>query len=74
MFTIRKTTLLRTVAMTRRKAPKFAKKFVKNVAVSSAAEILLHHKAPDGSIVLDVSVIEGLDACVKILIHQATHL
>lgn len=62
---LRKRVILKTLIMTRKKAPKFAKKVVKSVALSAAAEVLLHHKPPDGSVVLDVTFIEGLMILLK---------
>lgn len=67
---IRKTTILKTIVITRRKAPRLVRKIAKSVAMSSAAEVLLHHKPPDGTVVIDITVIETVDACVKILSHH----
>ena len=55
--------------MTRRKAPRFAQRVAKSVALSSTAEVFLHHKPPDGTVVLDVTVIESLEVCLKIVSH-----
>ncbi len=66
---MRRVTLLKTVVFTRRKAPRLAKKIAKNLALSSAVEFIFHHKAPDGGTIIDVTIIESLDACVKILTH-----
>lgn len=66
---MKRVTLLKTVVVTRRKVPKIAKKLVKNFALSSAVELMFHHKVPDGGTVIDVTVIESLDACIKILTH-----
>ncbi len=66
---IRKTVVLRTIVFTKRKAPKFARKLAKSLALSSAVEVLIHHKPPETGVVVDVTVIESLDACIKILSH-----
>lgn len=66
---MRRMTLLRTVVVTRKKVPKIAKKLVKNFALSSVVEVMFHHKPPDGGTVVDVTIIESLDACIKILTH-----
>jgi hypothetical protein len=55
--------------ITRRKAPKFAKKLAKNIALSSTLEVLIHHKLPDGGTIIDVTILESLDACFKLLTH-----
>lgn len=60
---------LRTVVITRRRAPKFAKKVAKNLVLSSAAEVLLHHTAPKGNVVIDATFIESLEVCFKLLKH-----
>ena len=62
--------VLRTLVVTRKKAPRFAHKVVKSLALSSTAEVFLHHKPPDGSVVMDVTVIESLEACIKIIAHH----
>lgn len=64
-FTIKKTVVI----ITRRKAPRLAQKIVKNAVLSTAAEIFIHHKPPEGTIIIDATVIEGLEACLKILTH-----
>ena len=69
MFRVRRTFVLRTIVVTRRKAPKFARRVAKNLALSSAVEVLVHHKPPEGGVVVDATLIEGLDACLKLLIH-----
>lgn len=61
--------VLKSLIVTRRKAPKLAKKIVKSTVLSSVAEALLHHKAPDGSLLIDVTVIEGLETCLKVVSH-----
>lgn len=66
---MRRVSLLKTVVVTRRKVPRIAKKLAKNLALSSAVEFVFHHKPPDGGTVIDVTVIESLDACIKILTH-----
>ncbi len=65
---IRKT-VLRTLVVTRKKAPRFAQRVAKSIALSSTAEVFLHHKPPDGAVVIDVTVIESLEACLKIMTH-----
>lgn len=62
-------TVLRTIVYTRRKAPKFAKKLAKSLALSTAAEVLIHHKPPETGTIVDVAFIESVDACIKILTH-----
>jgi hypothetical protein len=64
-FTVKKTF----VVITRRRVPSLARKIVKNAVLSTAAEILIHHKPPEGSIIIDATVIESLEVCVKILTH-----
>lgn len=67
---MKKTLILKSIVIGRRKAPKFVKKVAKNVALSSAAEVLFHHKAPDGSLVLDVTFIESVESFVRLLSHH----
>lgn len=62
--------ILKSIVIGKKKAPKFAKKVVKSLALSSAAEVLFHHKTPDGSLVLDVTFIEGVETVVKCLSHH----
>jgi hypothetical protein len=62
--------VLKTLVVTRKKAPRFAQKVAKSVALSSTAEVFLHHKPPDGTLVMDVTVIESLEACIKIIAHH----
>lgn len=62
-------TVLRTLVVTRKKAPRFAQRVAKSVALSSTAEVFLHHKPPDGTVVIDVTVIESLEVCLKIVSH-----
>jgi hypothetical protein len=66
---MRRVLILKTIVVTRKKAPRIAKKLAKNLALSSALEVVLHHKIPDGGTVVDVTVLESLDACFKILTH-----
>jgi len=66
---MRRVTLLRTVVVTRKKAPRLARKLAKNLILSSAVEVVLHHKVPDGGTIVDVTIIESLDACFKLLTH-----
>jgi hypothetical protein len=66
---MRRVAILKTVVITRRKAPRLAKKLAKNLILSSAVEIVFHHKVPDGGTVIDVTVIESLEACFKLLTH-----
>lgn len=61
--------MLKTVVITRRRAPVFAQKIAKSVVLSSAADVFLHHKPPEGTVVLDATVIEGIEACLKLLRH-----
>lgn len=70
MKVLRKTTILKTIVIGRKKGPKLVKKIAKNVALSSAAEVLFHHKAPDGSLVLDVTFIESVESFVRLLSHH----
>jgi hypothetical protein len=65
----RRILLLKSLAVTRRKAPKLAKRIAKSTVLSSAAEVFLHHKLPDGSLVIDVTVIESVDSCLKMISH-----
>lgn len=66
---MRRVLILKTIVVTRKKAPKIAKKLAKNIALSSVVEVLFHHKVPDGSTVVDVTVLESLETCFKILTH-----
>ncbi len=59
----------KTVVITRRRAPRFAQKIVKSTVLSTAATVFIHHKPPEASIFIDATLIEGLEACLKILIH-----
>lgn len=61
--------ILKSLVVTRRKAPRFAKRVAKSTVLSSIAETVLHHKPPDGTIVIDVTVIESLETCLKALSH-----
>ena len=61
--------ILRTIVVTRKRAPRLAKKLAKSLVLSSAVEVVLHHKVPDGGTVVDVTIIESLDACFKLLTH-----
>jgi hypothetical protein len=61
---------LKTIVVTRKKAPRFAQKVVKSMTLTSAAEVILHHKPPDGTIVIDATVIESLEMCLKIISHH----
>ena len=63
-FAIKKTFII-----TRRKAPRFAHKIVKNAVLSTAAEIFIHHKPPESSVLIDAAFLESLETCVKILTH-----
>ena len=67
---MRRIILLRTLVVTRKKAPRFAQKIAKSMALTSATEVFLHHKTPDGSIVIDATVIEGMETCLKIITHH----
>lgn len=67
---LRRTTILRSIVTTKKKAPKFAKKIAKNVALSSVVEVFFHHKAPDVSLVFDATFIESFDSFVRFLIHH----
>lgn len=67
---MRRIILLRTLVVTRKKAPRFAQKIAKSMALTSTAEVFLHHKPPDGSIVIDATVIEGMEVCLKIIAHH----
>lgn len=62
---LRKRVILKTLVVTRKKAPKFVNKVAKSVAISAAAEVFLHHRPPDGSVVIDVTFIEGLMILLK---------
>lgn len=66
---MRRATLLKTIVVTRKKVPRIAKKLAKNFALSSVVEVMFHHKPPDGGTIIDVTVIESLDACFKLLTH-----
>lgn len=66
---MRRVLILKTIVVTRKKAPKLAKKLAKNLALSSALEIVLHHKAPDGGTVIDVTFLESIEVCFKLLSH-----
>lgn len=70
MKVLRKTLILKSIVIGRKKAPKLVKKIAKNVALSSAAEVLFHHKAPDGSLVVDVTFIESIESLVRLLSHH----
>ena len=66
---MRRVLILKTIVVTRKKAPKIAKKIAKNIALSSVVEVFFHHKAPDGSTVVDATVLESLETCFKLLTH-----
>jgi hypothetical protein len=66
---MRRVVILKTIVLTRKKAPKLAKKLAKNIALSSTLEVLFHHKVPDGGTIIDVTILESLDACFKLLTH-----
>lgn len=67
---MRRIIILRTLVVTRKKAPLFAQKIAKSMALTSATEVFIHHKPPDGSIVIDATVIEGMETCLKIIAHH----
>ena len=67
---MRRVTILRTMITVRRKAPKLARKIAKNVALASTVEAFVHHRPPSGDVVIDVSMIESLEVCIKILSHM----
>lgn len=66
---MRRVAILRTIVVTRKRVPRIAKKLAKNLVISSAVEIVFHHKVPDGGTVVDVTIIESLDTCFKLLTH-----
>lgn len=66
---MRRVLILKTIVLTKKKAPKLAKKIAKNIVLSSALEVVLHHKTPDGGTVIDVTVLEGIEVCFKLLNH-----
>lgn len=68
MMKVKRIQILKTVVKTRKKAPVFAQKIAKSVAVSSAAEVFLHHKLPSGNIIIDATFIEGLNTMIKIVL------
>lgn len=66
---MRRVLILKTIVVTKKKAPKLAKKLAKNIALSSVVEVFLHHKVPDGNTVVDATVLESLETCFKLLTH-----
>lgn len=69
MRLVRKRLIIKSIIITRKKAPKFVKKIAKNVALSSAVEVFFHHKAPEGSVVIDVTIIESVESFFRFLGH-----
>ena len=68
-LTVRRSTILRSIVTTKKKAPKFVKSIAKNMALSSIVEVFCHHKIPDGSVVIDVTLVESIDRVIKIFVH-----
>lgn len=66
---MRRVAILRTIVVTKKRVPRIVKKLAKNLVISSAVEIVFHHKVPDGGTVVDVTIIESLDTCFKLLTH-----
>lgn len=56
-----------TIRRTKRNPLKPIKRIAKDVAVASALEIFMHHKAPQVSIVLDVVATHGLSTVIRLL-------
>lgn len=51
----------------RRNPVKPIKKLASDVAVATALEVFVHHKAPQISLVIDVTAAHSLTTCIKIL-------
>lgn len=43
------------------------RRLAKDVAVASALEVFVHHKAPQASIIIDVVATHGLYTCIRLL-------
>ncbi len=69
-----KSRVLRTIVVARRHTTKIPMKVAKSVVLSTATEVIVHHKPPThGDILLmDATVFEALDTCVRVIAH-ATH-
>lgn len=52
---------------TKRNPLKPIKRLAKDVAVASALEVIVHHKLPQASVVIDVVATHGLYACIHLL-------
>jgi hypothetical protein len=52
---------------TKRNPLKPIKKIAKDVAVASALEVIVHHKLPQASVVIDVVATHGLYTCIRLL-------
>lgn len=59
----------RVIRRTKPVACTFAKDFMVSTATSSATDFVLHHKAPQMSVVLDVATCQCIGACIKLFIH-----
>lgn len=55
------------IRRTKRNPLKPIKRIAKDVAVASALEVFMHHKAPQVSIVFDVVATHGLSTVIRLL-------
>lgn len=55
------------IRRTKRNPLKPIKRIAKDVAVASALEVVIHHKAPQASIVFDVVATHGLSTVIRLL-------
>ncbi len=44
------------------------RKIANDVAVASALEVLVHHKAPQITLVIDVTAAYGISTCIKLFV------
>lgn len=68
---MRRKFIFRAVRITRqiKKNPiKPIKKLANDVAVASALEVLVHHKIPQASLVIDVTAAYGITTCIKLFV------
>ena len=70
---MKKTIIVRNVVITRRvvkRSVPVAQKIVKNLAISSATDVIIHHKLPQMSTVIDVATSYCLCVALKIISHS----
>lgn len=52
---------------TKRNPLKPIKRIAKDVAVASALEVIVHHKLPQATVIIDVVATHGLYTCIRLL-------